>query len=171
MTSKSLMTIVLSAVFFFAALSGQAQAQTTASSVDADGWVQSYDQAVSLSEASGKPIMLVFSGSDWCSYCQRLEQEVLQTAEFKSWASENVIKVMVDFPRYQSLPIDVATQNQNLKQRFAANIKGYPTVLMIKPSGSVIGKTGYVAGGSMPWIAKADPIVRQPQHRLAGRSK
>ena len=174
MTPTRLLTIVLSAIFFVAAYSGQpgqTQAQveihTITSHVDSAGWVQSLDDAVAQSVSSGKPIMLVFSGSDWCSYCQLLEQEVFRTPEFESWSSDNVIKVMVDFPQYQSQSAEVAMQNQNLKQHFADNLKGYPTVLMVEPSGSVIGRTGYVAGGPLPWISKADSILRQPAHHLA----
>ena len=178
MTSKSLMTIALSAIFFVAAYSGQ-PAQTQAqekfliesevipSPADTIGWVQSFDDAVALSETSGKPIMLVFSGSDWCSYCQLIEHEVFRTPEFETWSNDNVIKVMVDFPQYASQSAEVALQNHNLKQRFAGSLKGYPTVLMIDPSGSVIGRTGYVAGGPMPWISKADAVLRQPAHHLA----
>ena len=176
MTSKRLMTIALSAIFFIAAYSGQpgqtqaqveVEVQTITNPADSIGWVQSFDEAVSQSEISGKPIMLVFSGSDWCSYCQLLEHEVLRTPEFESWSSDNVIKVMVDFPQYQSQSAEVAMQNQNLKQHFAGNLKGYPTVLMVEPSGSVIGRTGYVAGGPLPWISKSDSILRQPAHHLA----
>ena len=174
MTSTRLMTIALSAIFFMAAYSvqpeqiyAQVEAQTITNTADSIGWVQSFDNAVALSESSGKPIMLVFSGSDWCSYCQLLEHEVLRTPEFETWSNDNVIKVMVDFPQYASQSAEVALQNHNLKQRFAGSLKGYPTVLMIDPSGSVIGRTGYVAGGPMPWISKADAVLRQPAHHLA----
>ena len=111
MTSKRLMTIALSAIFFIAAYSGQpgqtqaqveVEVQTITNPADSIGWVQSFDEAVSQSEISGKPIMLVFSGSDWCSYCQLLEHEVLRTPEFESWSNDNVIKIMVDFPQYAS---------------------------------------------------------------------
>jgi len=114
--------------------------------------------------------MLVFSGSDWCGYCQLLEHEVFRTAEFEQWSSDNVIKVMVDFPQHQSQSAEVAIQNQKLKEHFAGNLKGYPTVLMIEPTGSVIGRTGYVAGGPMPWIMKANMILMQPAHHLADTS-
>jgi len=198
MTSKALIAIAFSAAFSIAAFSSQAQAQTiinfadtqapladsgvalidsqipleetqiTLTDTTTQGWVQSLEQAVAESQSSGKPIMLVFSGSDWCSYCQLLEHEVFQTPEFELWSSQNVIKVMVDFPQYQTLSPEVAAQNENLKQHFAAYMKGYPTVLMLEANGSVIGRTGYVAGGPNPWITKADSILMKPAHHLAG---
>ena len=148
----------------------QTAAQTYEGSEISSGWVESLEQAVSESDSTGKPIMFVFSGSDWCSYCQRLEQEVLQTPEFESWSSQNVIKVMVDFPQYHNLSASIARQNQNLKNHFASQLRGYPTVLLVQADGTVLGRSGYVAGGPMPWISKVDPIVRRSQHRLAGNS-
>ena len=178
MTSTSLLTIALSAIFFFAAYTGQprqAQAQfevqfeshVTTVPTNSMGWVQSFGDAVNQSVNSGKPIMLVFSGSDWCSYCQLLEHEVFRTPDFEQWSSDNVIKVMVDFPQYESQSTEVAMQNQKLKEHYEGSLKGYPTVLMIEPTGAVIGRTGYVAGGPMAWITKANMILPQPAHHVA----
>lgn len=176
MTPKKIVTIALSAIFFIAAYGGQqkqtqaqveVEVQSTEIQTHSTDWVQTFDEAVSLSKSNGKPIMLVFSGSDWCSYCQLLEQEVFQTFEFQSWSSANVIKVMVDFPQHQNQSDEVVAQNHILKQHFAHHLKGYPTVLMIESSGAVIGRTGYVAGGPAAWISKADSIIQQPAHHLA----
>ncbi len=169
----SLMTTTLSAIFFVSIFFGQfeqarAQEETQFISGVVEGdWVQSLEEAVDQSQTTGKPIMLVFSGSDWCSYCQLLEHEVFRTPEFESWSSNRVIKVMVDFPQYQTQSADVVQRNEQLKQHYSEYLKGYPTVLMIEPTGSVIGRTGYVAGGPMPWISKADSVLQQPAHHLA----
>ena len=168
-STNNFMTTALLAVFFAAVSMGQAEAQIAHAPTNV-GWERSINHAIDQSESSGKPIMLVFSGSDWCSYCQRLEHEVLQTPEFKTWSSNNVIKVMVDFPQYYNLSADVARQNQRLKQYFEKHLRGYPTVLMITSDGSIIGRTGYVAGGPMAWISKADSIIQKPEHHLADKS-
>ena len=63
------------------------------------GWIVSLDEAVALSEKTGKPIMANFTGSDWCGWCKRLKAEVFDTPEFKDWASDNVILLELDFPR------------------------------------------------------------------------
>jgi len=168
-TNNSIKTALI-AVCFFVVSASQATAQTFEASAGSSGWVESFDQAVAESESSGKPIMFVFSGSDWCSYCQRLEHEVFRTPEFESWSGSNVIKVMVDFPRYHNLSGEIATQNENLKEHFAGQLKGYPTILMVQADGTVIGRSGYVAGGPIPWIAKTDSILRRSQHRLADTS-
>jgi thioredoxin-related protein len=44
--------------------------------------VISCDEAVNQSKATGRPIKLVFTGSDWCTWCNRLAEEVFTTYEF-----------------------------------------------------------------------------------------
>lgn len=169
MILRNTIMIVTVASFFLTVFPQPTEAQTLMSFGDSSGWVESFDEAVAQSESSGKPIMFVFSGSDWCSYCQLLEHEVLRTPEFETWSSAKVIKVMVDFPQYHDLPAEIAQQNENLKNHFSTLLKGYPTILLVRADGSVMGRTGYVAGGPMPWITKADAILQQTQ-RLAGTS-
>lgn len=172
-TSIQVMMIMLIAGFCVAVSSQQAVAQTIVNFSDisvveeTEDWVQSLEKAVELSSNSGKPIMFVFSGSDWCSYCQLLDQEVLQTPDFELWSRENVIKVMVDFPKYNSQSAEIAQQNQQLEEYFMEHVKGYPTVLLVQSDGAVIGRSGYVAGGPGAWIAKTDSILRQSQPHVA----
>lgn len=162
-------TALVAACLIFTS-AGQANAQIYETSEVSSGWVQSLEQAIAESESSGKPIMFVFSGSDWCSYCQRLEQEVFQTHEFESWSSQNVVKVLVDFPMHHQLTASIAKQNEDLKEYFAGQLRGYPTILIVQTDGTVLGRSGYVAGGPIPWISKTDPILRRSQQRLADTS-
>jgi len=122
-------------------------------------WVTSYATAVEQSQRTGRPIMLVFSGSDWCSWCNRLADEVFNTHEFARWSTDNVIKVEVDFPSTYQLPADIRQQNEQLKQKYGHHINSFPTVLFVTADGTLIGKTGYVAGGPENWIQKAAVAV------------
>ena len=123
-------------------------------------WVVSYNKAVEQAKLTGRPIMLVFSGSDWCTWCQKLSQEVFTTHEFARWSTDNVIKVEVDFPMTHPLPEAVRLQNENLKAQFGGEVATYPTVLFISADGKILGKTGYVAGGPRNWIEKAKDVVK-----------
>ncbi len=62
------------------------------------GSPSSYESAVANAKESGRPIMLVFTGSDWCVWCQRLEHDILRTPEFEKW-SRKVVPVELDFPQ------------------------------------------------------------------------
>ena len=136
-------------------------------------WVTSFDEAVEQSQATGRPIMLVFTGSDWCTWCHRLSDEVFMTHQFARWSTENVIKVEVDFPQSHELPAELQTQNQNLKEQFGKHVSSYPTVVFVTADGQYIGKTGYVAGGAQSWIQSAPTMISSPaaKTKMLARSK
>ena len=52
-------------------------------------WLTNIDQAIAQSMETEKPIMLFFTGSDWCGWCKRLVKEVFDQKEFKDWAINN----------------------------------------------------------------------------------
>jgi protein disulfide-isomerase len=127
-------------------------------------WETDMSKAVERAEKENKVIMLFFTGSDWCGWCIRLQNEVFKQADFKSWAQEKVVLVELDFPRNTPQSETIKNQNVTLSQMF--EIKGYPTVWFVKPSKSgekinleKIGSTGYVAGGPGAWLLGANQIL------------
>jgi len=127
-------------------------------------WHTDVNKASELAIKNKKPLMLFFTGSDWCGWCIRLQTEVFKTPAFVKWASENVTLVELDFPRRKQLAPELAQQNRNLEQMFA--IRGYPTVWFVTPAlvdGKIsfnrLGSTGYVAGGPDSWLPGANQIL------------
>jgi len=125
------------------------------------------NKSIELSEKTEKPILLFFTGSDWCGWCKKLVREVFAKPEFAKWAKENVILVEIDFPRKTKLSAELQKQNRSLQQMFG--VRGYPTVWFVQPEKSndgqvnltKIGSTGYVAGGPSKWIASANQILKK----------
>ena len=62
-------------------------------------WNNNLEKAVDISKKTKKPLMLFFTGSDWCGWCQRLQRDVFVKPEFIAWAKKNVILLELDFPR------------------------------------------------------------------------
>jgi len=117
-----------------------------------EGWLVKLDEAFEESQATGKPIMANFTGSDWCGWCIRLEKAVFSKEEFKSWAEDNVVLLELDFPRRSAIPEEIRQQNGGLQQAF--KVRGFPTVWVFnlekneesgKMAINAIGKTGYKA--------------------------
>lgn len=128
-------------------------------------WQTDINKAISISSKEKKPMLLFFTGSDWCGWCIRLQKEVLKTPEFAAWAKKNVVLVELDFPR--RTPQSDAIKNQNAGIQQAFGVQGYPTVWFAsanqkdgKPSFTGIGSTGYLAGGPSAWLAVADGILK-----------
>ncbi len=120
-------------------------------------WTDSLQQAREESRKTSKPIMIDFTGSDWCGWCTKLKDEVFSTPQFKDWASRNVVLMEADFPRQKQLTAAVKQQNTALMRQF--QIEGFPTIVFITAAGKELGRTGYVPGGPGPWIEQADAIL------------
>lgn len=125
----------------------------------AESWLTSWDQAAAESKKSGKPILMDFTGSDWCIWCQRLKQEVFATPEFTAWANKHVVLLELDYPQKTPQPEAVKKQNAALAEKY--NIEGYPTVLFVTADGKVLGKSGYQKGGPAAWTGSADKLIQK----------
>ena len=129
-------------------------------------WNNNLKNSIEISKKTKKPLLLFFTGSDWCGWCIRLQTEVFKTPEFKKWANENVVLVELDFPRRTALAPEITEQNNQLQQFFA--VQGYPTVWFVNGSnvdGKVnidkLGSTGYLAGGPKVWLETANGILKK----------
>jgi thioredoxin-related protein len=117
------------------------------SKTEATNWETDFKKASSAAKASGKYMLLDFSGSDWCGWCIRLEKEVFSQDAFKDFAEKNLVCVLVDFPRAKEQTEELKRQNLDLERKY--DIKGYPTIIVLSPDGKPVAKTGYLQGG--PW--------------------
>ena len=129
-------------------------------------WETNVTTAMAISNETKKPLLLFFTGSDWCGWCIRLQKEVLKTPEFASWAKENVVLVELDYPRRAPQTPEIKKQNEELQMAFG--IQGFPTIILANATtkeGKVnfegIGSTGYVAGGPTAWLAVANGFLKK----------
>ena len=145
-------------ILFFMLSAGYVSAQEAT-------WLNNLDKAVELSNKNQKPVLLFFTGSDWCGWCKRLQAEVFAKPEFKEWATKNVVLMEVDFPRRVPLSPELQAQNGALQQFF--QVQGYPTIWLVNATRQADGKlnfeklgsTGYVAGGPAAWLSSANQIL------------
>ena len=127
-------------------------------------WYTDVSLASEAAITAEKPLMLFFTGSDWCGWCHRLQREVFNTEQFNTWAAMDVILCEIDFPKYKVLPQNIQEQNQRLQQQFG--VQGYPTVWFVNVSKedkkynlSRLKSTGYMQGGPDVWITNAKSII------------
>ena len=139
-------------------------------------WFNKLEEAQAISQKTNKPIFAFFTGSDWCGWCHRLQANVFQKPAFKTWASENVVLLELDFPRRKQLPPEIAKQNQELQAFFKP--RGYPTIWIFNMNKNLtsqayeinaFGSLGYPSGSQpgkeeVTFIANADNILKsKPQ--------
>lgn len=122
-----------------------------------EGWMTDFEAAQAKAKAENKPLLIDFTGSDWCGWCIRLDEEVFSQPAFSQYAADELILVEIDFPRRKSQPAELKEQNQALMQKYG--IRGYPTILVLSPEGELIEKTGYRRGGAEAYVAHIKEIL------------
>ncbi len=127
-------------VFLFGALLSVFGFSATAEEHAArDGkWFTNYEEAVKAAKEMKRPILMLFTGSDWCPYCIKLEKEVLSRSGFKKTAGAKFVLLYVDFPRKKALGKELAAQNKKLSEQF--EVSGFPTTVVISADGKELGR-------------------------------
>src|SRR3989339_2036693 len=95
--SSMLLTFVLlgNTTCAAASLSAANSQHTTLSTIQ---WHTNYDEAAELAKTKSVPLVLFFTGSDWCTWCTKLEKEALDTKEFARLVGDKFVFVKLDFP-------------------------------------------------------------------------
>lgn len=124
----------------------------------AEKWLTDLEEAKKVAQAEKKDILVDFTGSDWCVWCQRLKAEVFDKPEFAA-ASKDFVLVELDFPRAKKLAPGVKEKNEALAKQF--NISGFPTVLLLDSKGELFAQTGYAEGGAVKYLASLAELRKQ----------
>lgn len=91
-------------------------------------WVDNIDKAREIAADKDRDLLLLFTGSDWCPPCQKLEEEILSKPEFLEEARNQYVLVKLDFPRETPLLPKIQEQNNRLATEFGVN--GFPTIIL-----------------------------------------
>lgn len=107
-------------------------------------WKTSLDEAKAEANKENKKILLVFSGSDWCAPCMKLEKNVWQSEVFKKEAVEKYVLIKADFPKKKANQLSSGLTENNNKLAEKYNKDGnFPLVVMLDKNGKVQGMTGF----------------------------
>lgn len=120
----------------------------------ADGWLTSYNDALAAAERTGRPILTVFTGSDWCLHCRKLEEKVLHTDTFTRWAEDRVVLLMIDLPQQ-----GISQEERQARSRVCIKygVRSFPSTLLIGPDGGrITGQSGYTGQSAEAWVAAMD---------------
>lgn len=107
-------------------------------------WQTNFEEAKKIATEQEKNVVIVFSGSDWCSPCIKLDKNIWQSEAFKKEASAEWVLVKANFPRKKAneLPKEQTEHNRKLAEKY--NVEGsFPLVVVLDKNGKVLGKMGF----------------------------
>lgn len=110
----------------------------------AQEWNYNFDDAKKQASEQDKNIIIVFSGSDWCAPCIKLDKTIWQSQAFKNEAENSWIVVRADFPRKKANALSKEQTDHNRKLAEKFNGEGsFPLVVILDKNGKVLGKMGF----------------------------
>lgn len=113
-------------------------------------WEDNLESALQKAKSENKAVLVNFTGSDWCVWCQKLSAEVFSKSEFEDYADDNLVLVKLDFPRNIEQSNETKMYNSQLMQRYG--VEGFPTILLFNSQGKMVLQTGYQPGGPVNYV-------------------
>jgi len=134
---------------------------------DGEQWVADFDQALQIAKKEGKDLLVDFTGSDWCGWCIRLDQEVFDTPAFQKEAPKHFVLTALDFPRGEEAKARVPNpeRNEELSQKFG--VTGFPTIVLVTADGEPYARTGYREGGPEKYLEHLTELRTKGREALA----
>jgi len=101
-------------------------------------WQRNFEKAKKQAQRQHKPLLMLFTGSDWCAPCKSLKKYFFNADKFKAYADKFVF-MYVDFPRNKDLvSAEEAKQNKKLNKQF--KVRSLPTIIVLNSNGKQIDK-------------------------------
>ncbi|MGL2994672.1 thioredoxin family protein [Flavobacterium sp. TSSA_36] len=107
-------------------------------------WRTNFEEAKAEASRDDKHLVLVFSGSDWCAPCMKLDNVVWKSDAFKQESEKNWIIYKADFPKKKAnqLAPDLTAANQKLAEKYNRG-GSFPLVVLLDKTGKILGMTGF----------------------------
>ncbi|HAO97267.1 MAG: hypothetical protein CMP26_11710 [Roseibacillus sp.] len=135
-------------------------------------WTMDFDAAVKLAGEKKLPLILNFTGSDWCGWCKLMDKNVFAEEAWKTYAKEKVLLVTLDFPQDKSVvPEKYVARNKALQEKFG--VRGYPTYVVLDNDGDT--KLGQLGAGRektpSSFIEEFEGVVRMSAGAIEAYAK
>ncbi|MFT7678340.1 MAG: thioredoxin-related protein [Planctomycetota bacterium] len=134
--------------------------------LSSEGWVADFDVAVKQAREQGKNLLVDFTGSDWCGWCIKLDEEVFSHESWSSVASKEYIFVSLDFPRSEEAKSKVPNPERNAALQAKYAVTGFPSILLMTVDGDVFGRTGYAPGGPEAYLTHMAELKAEGMPKL-----
>jgi len=130
-----------------------ADSEPAASAEAKASWMTDLELAKAKAQAEGKDLFIDFTGSDWCTWCIRLDNEVFAFQPFYDYADKNFVLVKLDFPRGPgAITEEQKTHNNAVKTHYGSVVQGFPTILLADAEGRAYARTGFEFGGPTNYV-------------------
>lgn len=128
-----------------------------------NNWLTSGQAALDKAKTSNRDVLMLFTGSDWCPPCKKLEEEVMSQAEFLDGVKQQFVLVKFDFLRQTPVLPDQEAENNKWSQQWG--VSGFPTVVLVDQVQRPFGFLGYSPGGAGSFLKQLDDMRQKKMRR------
>ncbi len=121
-------------------------------------WLTDFEEGQKVAAETNKPLLVNFTGSDWCHWCIQLKGEVFDEESFTA-VEEDYVLVELDFPKDEKI-ISPEQRGKNEALAHRLEVRGFPTVILFEPKGRPFARTGYHKGGPKAYLEHLDEISK-----------
>ncbi|HSZ85112.1 MAG TPA: thioredoxin family protein [Puia sp.] len=109
------------------------------------------DEVFSHAKQLNKPVLLIFSGSDWCQPCIRFEKKILTDTAFITFSNKSIFVLTADFPQRKKQSSSLIGQNEQLAKLY--NPHGlFPFMVLLNPEKKIIHTITYTNEDAVSFI-------------------
>ena len=145
--------------------------------VQAGVWTQDFAAAQKEAAAKKLPVLMNFTGSDWCGWCKLADKNIFSTDEWKKYAAEKLVLAWIDFPNDKTkVPEAFKKRNEELSKKY--DVHGYPTFIMLDSEGNEMFRASTGRSSASEFIkqldekfVKADKITKLTGEKKAAYEK
>lgn len=101
-------------------------------------WQDDFKTALQKSKKEKKPVLIYFTGSDWCGPCKVLDKKLFHTKKFKDLSDSNFVLYEANNPRNKDL-VNPEKLKKNYELISKYKVTSYPTLVFTNHKGKMIG--------------------------------
>lgn len=125
-------------------------------------WQPTWEVTQEIAKKEHQSILLVFSGSDWCIPCIRLENEVWESSAFKTYAENHLVLYRADFPKRKKNRLSKSLQQTHDHLAELYNKNGFfPWVVVLNEALEFKGALSYKNEQSIDYIPLIEQLVNE----------
>lgn len=127
-------------------------------------WLNSFSAAQQQARANSKPILILFTGTQWCPACIKLEKDVLMKPEFMDAVKNRFVFVKAEFPKYDENSIK-ASPYFSLMERYGISL--FPTLIIVDADGNHLFTVNYKAAAPQAYAEELNNKLQYYQNLSA----
>jgi len=116
------------------------------------------DQSFTLSKQTNKPVLLVFSGTDWCVPCMQFERHILSDTVFLNYAKGHLVILKADFPQKAKVAPNLKRQYELLADQYDPN-GDFPLIVLLDTDKKNIGNVLFIDQGVFEFIKQVQRLI------------